>query len=69
MIDYNNLPIRCKLCFEVSHCFKDCPQRSNHRRPTLPRVEVQSGNGAQANNEAIGGKTQTDGNGRPLSPR
>jgi hypothetical protein len=24
MIDYDNLPIRCKFCYDTSHYFKDC---------------------------------------------
>jgi hypothetical protein len=33
LIDYNHLPIRCKFCFNTSHCVKECPNRCDIRRP------------------------------------
>jgi hypothetical protein len=32
LIDYNFLPIRCRVCGDTQHCLKDCPQRKDHER-------------------------------------
>jgi hypothetical protein len=68
MIDYDNLLIRCKLCFEVSHCFKDCPNISNYRRPSSsgPRVEVKNKNEVQRTSGEEGVKVQINNSGQPL---
>jgi hypothetical protein len=28
LIDYYNLPIQCKYCFAIDHCFRECPIRT-----------------------------------------
>lgn len=33
-MDYNNLPIRCRLCLSTSHLIKDCGKNSNLRKAT-----------------------------------
>ena len=38
LIDYNFLPIRCRLCLDTSHCVRDCPSRPSHRRPRQDRT-------------------------------
>jgi hypothetical protein len=30
-VDYNYLPIRCKYCFETTHCIRDCSQHPGQR--------------------------------------
>lgn len=32
-VDYNNLPIRCRLCMSTSHLLKDCEKMTGIKRP------------------------------------
>ena len=32
LVDYANLPIRCRYCYDLSHQIRDCPQRTNNMR-------------------------------------
>ena len=35
LVDYTNLPIRCRYCHDLNHQVRDCPQRNNNSR--LPK--------------------------------
>jgi hypothetical protein len=41
LIDYDNLPIRCRYCWDLSHYLKDCPVRPGPRHPRAPRTGAQ----------------------------
>jgi hypothetical protein len=32
LVDYNYLPIRCRVCGDTTHCLKDCTTRVGHER-------------------------------------
>lgn len=42
-VDYNNLPIRCRLCLSTSHLIKDCPRAYGNHKPYLSRGVPQEG--------------------------
>lgn len=44
-VDYNNLPIRCRLCLSTSHLIKDCGNPLGQRRPATYQNDQEQANG------------------------
>lgn len=62
-VDYNNLPIRCRLCLSTSHLIKDCERAYGQRKfpPTQGRTSPPSNN-REGRNETRAGEGGGGGN-------
>lgn len=68
--DYNNLPIRCRLCLSTSHLIKDCPTAYGNRKPYQTRGDTQSNIGEETTYRTKGGGSEVRNflpNGQPLA--